>query len=643
MDWKNNRSGVWLLLGVGTVLIPVLFFAPLRAIAQTASPGASASTAPAGAPRIVSFEVTGNHILNSAYIIATSGAKVGQPFTPELQNQMIQNLLASGYFGTTLADSNNNPVIVEAEEPSPPNGTCKVLIEVHEYPVVKNITLTGSGPIKPQFVLKFFQNMLPSAQMPNPIFNASTFITDYTAAQDYYTKQGYTMQVGAEVNVDKNGILQVPLIVPRVSSIKIDGLHKTRKYVVTRELHTKPGSYFNIRTLRRDQESLLNLGIFDNVQVAPVQTGPAQYAIDINIKEKRTGSITGGVGYSPAEHIIGYAEAVDTNFRGTGETLSLRASTGGALGRNSVELGFIEPYLDSHHTSLSMQLYDKTVYRFSNGFSSFSGVSNTTFGGNSYYNEQHTGGYVSVGRPFSRYVNGSLFFRGETIRTDLLNLPLADLQIIQNGPVFTLGTSFSHDTRDYYLNPAKGGVQTLSIEAGHANLQAPVTIPGIFVPGVYGSANFLRFNLEARQYISLSGQRPPTDPTKDETVLALRAVLGASTGTLPFAEQFFLGGGDTLRGYRDARFWGKYELLTSVELRQPLARRFVGVLFVDAGDAWGGKYSNVNINNFQQGGFRLHLGTGLGVLVQTPIGALRLDYGFGDEGGRADFSIGQSF
>ena len=79
---------------------------------------------------------------------------------------------------------------------------------------------------------------------------------------------------------------------------------------------------------------------------------------------------------------------------------------------------------------------------------------------------------------------------------------------------------------------------------------------------------------------------------------------GASTGTLPFFEQFFVGGAETLRGYREDRFWGQYNLLGSIELRQPLARRLKGVLFLDAGDAWGGRYNKVNIEGFEQAGFK---------------------------------------
>jgi outer membrane protein insertion porin family len=120
-------------------------------------------------------------------------------------------------------------------------------------------------------------------------------------------------------------------------------------------------------------------------------------------------------------------------------------------------------------------------------------------------------------------------------------------------------------------------------------------------------------------------------------------LLGASSGTLPFFEQSFVGGAETLRGYREDRFWGSYLMLASAEIRQPLARGLTGVLFTDAGDAWGGDYQQVSIQGFTQSTFRIHPAIGLGMRVRTPLGPIRLDYGFGDEGGRFDFSIGNVF
>ncbi len=84
----------------------------------------------------------------------------------------------------------------------------------------------------------------------------------------------------------------------------------------------------------------------------------------------------------------------------------------------------------------------------------------------------------------------------------------------------------------------------------------------------------------------------------------------------------------------------------------------IGVLFADYGDAWGARNIHRNPNDPslvndpfkkileempQHDGFSPSLGYGLGIRVATPIGPLRLDYGFGDEGSRAHFSIGHVF
>ena len=111
----------------------------------------------------------------------------------------------------------------------------------------------------------------------------------------------------------------------------------------------------------------------------------------------------------------------------------------------------------------------------------------------------------------------------------------------------------------------------------------------------------------------------------------------------------FLGGSQSLRGYLEDRFWGQNVLLGSIEYRRPLANRITGVLFSDVGDAWGAnsafQFTNKQLRtDFQQSeNFRLYPAIGVGLRVATPIGPVRLDYGYGLQGGRLAFSIGQSF
>ncbi len=123
---------------------------------------------------------------------------------------------------------------------------------------------------------------------------------------------------------------------------------------------------------------------------------------------------------------------------------------------------------------------------------------------------------------------------------------------------------------------------------------------------------------------------------------------------MPFFEQYFVGGAETLRGFREDRFWGRNMFLASAEYRFPLAKSLTGVAFVDYGDAWGAAEEYRKravppditdlIDGFpQHESFSGNVGYGIGIRVRTPIGPLRLDYGFSTEGSRAHFSIGHVF
>lgn len=102
---------------------------------------------------------------------------------------------------------------------------------------------------------------------------------------------------------------------------------------------------------------------------------------------------------------------------------------------------------------------------------------------------------------------------------------------------------------------------------------------------------------------------------------------------LPFYEQFYLGGLETLRGYEENEFRGDKVVLGSLELRVPLAKELLGSLFVDAGKAWS---EDLPMEDFK-------VGWGFGIRFKTPIGLIRLNYGVGKKEGRFYFGMGEAF
>ena len=211
--------------------------------------------------------------------------------------------------------------------------------------------------------------------------------------------------------------------------------------------------------------NVLNTDLFEQVNPADSQVGAGRVVITMNVVEKRTGTVTAGVGYSNRAQIIGFAEVVETNFQGRGEAVNIRGEVGGVSGRPSLEVGYTKPYLDKQKTAGTVNVYTKTVYRFSNNLNNNIATQSST-GTNNRYFEQRTGGTLTLSRPFLQTYRGALSFRGKMCRTDNLDLSVQNAQIIQNGPIFVLSGQLLHNTRDLDIDPVSGGFQTGNIHGG---------------------------------------------------------------------------------------------------------------------------------------------------------------------------------
>ncbi|HLV79656.1 MAG TPA: POTRA domain-containing protein, partial [Chthonomonadaceae bacterium] len=229
--------------------------APDPAQTPQAQPPPAQNPMPAGS-RIGEIIVIGNKTLSSAYIIAASGHKVGDPCTDQTLSEIQTNLTRTGYFGEHSTDM-TSAVRVHSEEYNPPNGQCKVIIEVDENDTIRSVNITGSGPIKPEEVQKLLHINLQSGT----VYNEEQFARDFQDIQDLYRRQGYIVIPAQDAGPDpKNpSVLNVDLIVARVTEIKIAGNHKTKTRVILREMRTKVGDYYNENTLNRDVLRLYNM------------------------------------------------------------------------------------------------------------------------------------------------------------------------------------------------------------------------------------------------------------------------------------------------------------------------------------------------------------------------------------------------
>ena len=630
---KPGKTLPYLLAAVPAASFALMTALPAAAHAQAAETTAQNPTPAVNGPVIEEIIVIGNKTLNSAFIISASLHKVGDPYNNQVLLEMQENLGHTGNFGFRSGGSLDEAIKVTGTEK---DGKAKVEIVVDENPKVSVIDVEGSGPIKPEVI----QNLITKT----PVYNINQFNTDALAIEKAYRDQGYEAAVTQDSNVDTDGRLKVGILVTRVAEIKVSGNRKTNRKVILREMSTKEGDFFNTNTLQNDLRNLYNLQIFEDASPSITNRGAGLVGLTINVPERRTGQVLAGIGFSNRSQLIGTAELTDSNFQGMGRTVSLQWQTGGAVGRNSIIFNFSEPWLDKRRTRLDVSLYDRVFYRFSQSLNNAgigAGTSTDNVGTDTRYNEQRTGGTITLRRPYRKQLVFSTTLRGENVRPDPLALTPVNASILQNGPLAALGFSASRDTRDLFIDPVSGGFQNVNIEVGFANLKAVRVPAGQTAPTAFGATTFAKSFFEVRQYFSLAGKRKKLDEQK--SAVALRAYFGTSAGRLPFFEQFFVGGAESLRGYREDRFWGKNVFLGSIEFRQPIARSLKGVLFGDLGMAWGGEFQSVQIEGFSQKGFRPHGAIGLGLRVGSPLGLIRLDYGYGEEGGRTSISIGNVF
>jgi len=573
---------------------------------------------PAQTRRVESVTIRGLRNVSETAVLTALRLKSGETYSEAALERDRQALEAMGLFAAV------RPSVEQSET------GVRVVFDVVENPLIKEVRLTGNTVLTTEQLVQVLRNK------PGNVFNFNFARPDANALQEAYLKAGYVALIEEYRPPDyDNGVLTIRLTELRVGQIKVEGNTKTRTPVILRELRTKPGDIFYLPRWQRDLNRLYNLGYFEQITPEEEPGEPGTLNITLRVKERPTGRLNVGFAIDPRQRIIGLAELYETNFRGRGQTVGLNFQSTGGRNGNSLELLFTEPYLDKHHTSLSLALYDKLVYRFTSNF--FGGTVDPNL--EERYDERRRGITLSVGRPYGDFFNAVLGFRTEDVRTNRVATDASGGFIRQDGSLTSFTLKGIYNTRDFDLDPATGQYIALTLEPGVTNIRSAEQ--QFLDSGVVklGRSNFLRASLDYRLYFSPQGRR--TTPDDRRHVFAIRAYYGFITGNTPFFEQMFVGGAETLRGYQEDRFWGKQAALLSFEYRIPVEKAFTAVLFVDIGHAWGG-YPTVN-NFTQSASFKPQIGYGVGIRVRTPLGPLRIDYGIGKDGGRTHFSVGQVF
>jgi outer membrane protein assembly complex protein YaeT len=400
--------------------------------------------------------------------------------------------------------------------------------------------------------------------------------------------------------------------------IEIVGNTSVSDAIVRRQLWFRPGQLYEQDKLRESQRRLYGLQVFQFVNVEPVglENKSPEIVTRVTVTEGKHRRVTYGVGYGSEEKARGEIDWRHVNFFGGARTASVFARYS-SLDRG-VRLNLHQPYVINRFYSL-----DVTGQSW---FSDEPAFDLTTIGGRVTLTRQFRRGGGPLRRAVGPATTLAFTYANEwedytvsdealadpTFRDELIALGLDPETGRGRGQLSSLAVDFGRNTTENILDARRGYVASLHLE------QAGRWLGGDF--------DFYEFTTEGRYYLSLG----------DRAVIAVRARAGAIDAwggegdPVPFFKRYFLGGSTNLRG------WGRYEVSPldegglpigghtfvnfSTEVRVPLFKNFGAVLFLDGGNVW------TNAWDFDLSDLRYDAGPG--IRYNTPIGPVRLDFGY---------------
>ena len=400
----------------------------------------------------------------------------------------------------------------------------------------------------------------------------------------------------------KTRLIDVSFVIqegPRVfvEAVKISGNVRTLDQVVRREILLIEGDAFNTSKLRRSSQRIRNLGFFERVEIEnKAGSSPDKTVVDVSLKEKSTGEISFGAGFSSSAGVVGDAGIQERNLLGRGQDLQLGVQVGER--QQQIDLSFTEPYFLGKNLSAGVD-----VFRTIRDLQSESSFERETLG------FALRSGY-RITEPLTQVWKYTL--REDKITDIPTNASLAITE--QEGDFITssIGQTLRYDKRDNRFRPTDGYFVELR------NTLA----------GFGGDSQYLRNEVKGATYYELY----------DRWILNIGAGVGYIFGIgddIRIIDRFFLGG-DDLRGFEDAgvgprdlatldSVGGNLFYRTTVGVTFPLGLPnefgLRGRVFSDAGSL------AENDSNFSTltdtGSIRLSVGTGL--LWDSPFGPVNID------------------
>lgn len=450
------------------------------------------------------------------------------------------------------------------------------------------------------------------------IFSKAKMRKDVQAITSYYSDRGYALvSVSPDVIPDEEKLTAQVIynIKPgekfTIGRVNISGNVKTVDKVIRREIRVDEGDEYSASKIEKSKKRLEDLQYFDKVDINQ-KPDPDKKTVDldVNVKEKPTGFLTVGGGYSSIDNLIGMVDVTQTNLFGRGYSLTLRGELGGKS--SYYTLAFRDPWFMDKPLLFGVNLY-RQKREYVN------------------YTKDGTGLSLTFGKRYGEDWSASVTYDIE--KSNVTNVAQDADTIIKDmeGRLLTSSVTFQvvNDTRDSYIDPSTGRRHSLSLT----------------VAGLGGDTGFWKSLLDLGWYF----------PIFEESTLHLRARVGMSDTLFgkkyPLYERFYVGGLDTIRGvgYGEAGpkdshndpIGAKKAIIGNIEYLFPIVAemKLKGLIFVDIGKGY-------NEGNFSSD---IKYTTGFGFRWFSPFGPVKIDYGInlnrkeGESKSKIEFGFGSFF
>jgi outer membrane protein insertion porin family len=477
------------------------------------------------------------------------------------------------------------------------------LTEGERY-TVSSVKLAGQMLLPEEELTKLVQ------VVPGEVFSREKMADTTKAISERLGNEGYAfanVNAAPELNKEKRQVAFTVFIDPGrrvyVRRINVSGNTRSRDEVIRREMRQVEGAWYDGEKINKSRTRVDRLGYFDEVTVeTPAVAGATdQVDMEVKVKEKPTGNIMLGAGFSSAEKFTLSGSVQQQNLFGSGKHIGVQVST--SKSNQVYSLSHTDPYF--------------TVDGVSQGFDIYTRKTDTSTLAVGSFGSDSAGAGVRWGLPIAEddYLNVGLSIDRTTLKTDA-NSPLRYQNYVttfgakSNTLQTTLG--WQKDARDSLLVTTKGSLRRAVLE---------VSLPG-------STATYVRATYQHQHFF----------PLDRRLTLAVNGEVGVASSygnkDLPFFKNFYAGGIGSVRGFDsgslgprdttlneaiggDKRLIGNAELLFPVPgMGRDNSMRLS--VFMDAGNVWG--YDS----KFSLGSLRYSGGVALA--WNSPMGPLKFSY-----------------